>query len=153
MSNDITQIKQTLAEYCHRVDRGSAAEVAALFRPDAVLRPRFDGDYEVRGRARIEAWYAHYHAQLRPAIRHLMHHVGSALVTVQGERAESTCYFIATFVTAADGKAVLVPGRYTDSLVRDGSRWLFGERLIESHFVATLIEVTETFPSLGWPGE
>ena len=28
MSNDITDIKQTLATYCHRVDRGTPDEVA-----------------------------------------------------------------------------------------------------------------------------
>ena len=28
MSNDITLIKQTLAAYCHRLDRGTADEVA-----------------------------------------------------------------------------------------------------------------------------
>ncbi len=152
MSAEITRIKQTLAEYCHRVDRGSAAEVASLFHPEAVLRPRFDGEYTVHGRAKIEAWYAHYHAHLRPNIRHLAHHIGSIFVTVHGDAADSTCYFLASMVNNADGKALLVTGRYTDALVKDGDRWCFKDRLIETHFVAVQSEVAEQFPPLGWPG-
>jgi len=39
MSNDIVAIKQTLASYCHRVDHGTAEQVADLFAHDAILSP------------------------------------------------------------------------------------------------------------------
>jgi len=152
MTQDITHIKQLLATYCHRLDRGTAREVGALFAPDAVLHPRFDGDYSVRGRDAIVGWYAHYHQTLRPGLRNLMHMVSSIEITTSGADARACCYFTAGWVSAADNRAWLAYGTYTDALSRQGPNWLFAERTIETHFVIPGIECLEKVPSLGYPG-
>jgi ketosteroid isomerase-like protein len=149
---DITDIKQTLAAYCHRVDRGTAEEIAALFSEDAVLRPHFDAQYEVVGRDQIRAWYAHYHEKVRAPSKHLKHHIGSELIDVDGNSANSLSYLWASIFNPEDQSAIFVTGMYTDRLVKLGGRWLFQDRLIETHFVAPLANVSESFPSLDWPG-
>lgn len=150
MSNDITLIKQLLAAYCHRVDRGTPEEVAALFATDAVLRPRFDGEYVVQGRAAVRDWYAHYNRSLRDNIRHLKHLISSISIEVEGARADACCYFTACFVNDSDGKAGLCFGTYTDVLTRVDGQWMFADRTIETHVVLPGLEAVEQFPSLGY---
>jgi len=150
MSSDIVSIEQLLANYCHRVDRGTPGEVAALFAPDAVLRPRFDGDYEVRGREAIRGWYAHYNQHLRDRIRHLKHMIHSVSVEVDGDRANAVCYFSGCFINNSDAKAALVFGTYTDELSRVDGRWLFADRAIATHVVIPSLEALEQFPSMGY---
>jgi hypothetical protein len=150
MSTDITAIEQLLAEYCHRLDSGTPAEVAALFHPEAVLQPRFDGGYEVCGRAAIEGWYRHYERALKAKIRHLKHHIGSAWIRVDAARADARCYFLTTYVANAKDQAYFVHGTYTDTLIRASDRWLFLARRIDIAFSAPLAGAMETFPSLGF---
>ena len=150
MSQAITDIEQLLAKYCHRVDRGTAEEVAALYAPDAVLRPLFDGDYVVNGRAGIRGWYAHYNEHLRAGLRHLKHMVHSAHIEVEGARAQSVCYFTACFVDAGSGKAGVCFGTYTDRVTQLDGQWLFAESLIETHILLPQLEALETFPSIGY---
>ncbi len=152
MSQEITAIEQLLANYCHRVDRGTAEEVAALYAADAVLRPLFDGDYVVNGRAGIRDWYAHYNRHLRDGLRHLKHMVHSAHIEVDGSRARSVCYFTACFVDAGSGKAGVCFGTYTDRLTLSAGQWLFAERQIETHILLPQLEALEKFPSIGFAG-
>jgi hypothetical protein len=152
MSQEITRIEQTLAAYCHRVDRGTPDEVAALFTVDAVLRPRFDGDYVVNGRSGIRDWYSHYNRVLRANVRHMKHMIHSISIEVAGARAHACCYFTGCFVANSDGKARMVFGTYTDTLAQVDAAWLFADRLIETHIVLPGLTAEETFPSLGFPG-
>ncbi len=152
MTQAITHIKQLLAKYCHRVDRGTADEVAALFAPDAVLLPRFDGDYVVNGRSGVRDWYAHYNRNLRDGLRHLKHMIHSIEIETDGPRAQSICYFTACYVEGGSGKAGLCFGTYTDRLTELDGHWLFAERQIETHIVLPQLEALERFPSLGFPG-
>lgn len=152
MSQAITDIKQLLAKYCHRVDRGTEEEVAALFAPDAVLRPLFDGDYVVRGRAGIRDWYAHYNRHLRDGLRHLKHMIHSMEIEADGPRARSSCYFTACYIEAGNGKAGVCFGTYTDRLALIDGQWLFAERQIETHILLPQLEALERFPSLGFSG-
>ena len=152
MTADITTIKQTLADYCHRVDRGTANEVADLFHKDAILRPYFDGKYDVHGREQIRAWYTHYHENFRANVRHLRHSIGSISIDVYGTTARSVCYLLASFVSNADETAYFVTATYTDDLVNEADAWLFKDRLIETSFITSHGEFSETFPSLEWPG-
>ena len=150
MNPDITAIEQLLAEYCHQVDSGTPATVAALFHPQAVLKPYFDGRYEVSGRDEIRRWYSHYDAQFKSKIRHLKHQIGSAWIRVAGHAAQANSYFLVSYVGAADVQGVIVQGSYTDTLVHDGDGWQFMARQIDVGFAAQLPNATETFPSLGW---
>ncbi len=151
MSGDCSAIGQLLAAYCHRVDRGSAAEVAALFAEDAVLEPAYDGDYRLHGRAEVERWYAYYHANFRAGVRHLKHMVMSPLIEIDGDRGSGVAYLLASAVRAATGEGFQVTGTYHDHYLRDGERWLFARRRIEVEWSAPLSSVTERFPPLGFP--
>ena len=150
MSNDLALIKQTLARYCHRVDRGTAAEVAQLFTEDAVLRPYYDGQYECEGRAEIQGWYVHYHEHFRANIRHLKHMITSAMIDVDGDSASCMSYLIATFVSNEDDSGYYVTGTYTDQLVKIGGDWLFKDRTIEVEFMAPQTAAIEEFPPTGY---
>lgn len=151
MSDAIVAIEQLLSAYCHRVDRGNAADVAALFAEDAVLRPRYDGDYELAGRAAIERWYVWYHEHFRAGVRHLKHLVMSPLVEVDGERASGVCYLVATAVAAGTGEGFYATGTYHDEYVCEDRRWLFRSRLIEVEWMVSHATIAETFPPLGFP--
>ncbi|MEX2481649.1 MAG: nuclear transport factor 2 family protein [Gammaproteobacteria bacterium] len=153
MSADIIEIEQLLYAYCHRVDRGSAAEVAALFAPDAVLQPRYDGTYECRGRAEVERWYAWYHEHFRAGVRHLKHMLSSPLIEVDGAAARGTAYLLATAVAAADGAGFYVTGTYHDEYVRSDAGWQFATRIIDVEWMAGQTAVNERFPPLGFPAQ
>ncbi|MBI4697203.1 MAG: nuclear transport factor 2 family protein [Gammaproteobacteria bacterium] len=146
------RIPQLLARYCHAVDRGTPEDVAALFADTAVLRPHFDGPYEVHGREAIRGWYAHYDAHFRDGVRHLKHMISSIAFEVSGARAAAQCYFTVSFVTKDKNEGAIVFGTYTDVLACVEGHWLFADRLIETSFLAPGLTAVETFPSLGFPG-
>jgi ketosteroid isomerase-like protein len=60
------------------------------------------------------------------------HFLGNHLVTVDGDRAESTCYLQAQHVRlgAPDGELFLVAGRYDDRLSRTGDGWRITHRTL-----------------------
>jgi ketosteroid isomerase-like protein len=152
MSNDVTAIKQTLATYCHRVDRGTADEIAALFAEDAILSPRYDGPYDVYGRDAIRSWYAFYHQTLGASVRHLKHLIHSIAIDVDGDAASSVCYLTAYFISKDDNTAYQVQGTYYDTLVRHPERWLFQNRRIEVEFMTPLGAVIDQMQPMGFPG-
>ena len=152
MSDDLAAIKQTLANYCHRVDRGSADEVAALFAKDAILSPHYDGKYDVYGRDAIRGWYAFYHQTLGAGVKHLKHLIHSMMIDVDGDAASSVCYFTGYFVSKEDGTAYQVQGTYYDTCVREGGEWLFQTRRIEVEFMTPLGEVAERMQPMGFSG-
>jgi hypothetical protein len=150
MNPDILAIEQVLAEYCHQVDGGTPAAVAALFHPRAVLRPTFDGPYEVVGRDDIERWYAHYEALFKANIRHPRHQIACPWIRAAGPAAQASTHFTATWLAAGTCEATLSQGTYTDTLVLDAGRWLFMARRIDIGFLAGLPQARERFASLGW---
>ncbi len=151
MSNDITAIKQVLAAYCHRVDRSTAAEVAALFAEDAVLRPFYDGRYEVRSRQAIQGWYAYYEEHFKSGVRHLKHMLMSSLIDVQGTRATGVSYLLASAVSKQTGEGFMATGTYYDEFVLKDGHWLFATRQIEVEMMPTPSKAIEQFPPLGFP--
>jgi ketosteroid isomerase-like protein len=152
MGNDLAAIKQTLASYCHRVDRGTAEEVAALFARDAILSPYYDGKYDVHGREGIRGWYAFYHQTLGAGVKNLKHLIHSMMIDVDGDAASSVCYLTAYFISKEDNSAYQVQGTYHDTLVREGAQWLFQTRRIEVEFMTPLGAVIERMEPMGFPG-
>lgn len=152
MENDLAAIKQTLASYCHRVDRGTAEEVAALFAQDAIFSPYYDGKYDVHGREGIRGWYAFYNQTLGARVKNLKHLIHSMLIDVDGDAASSVCYLTAYFVSKEDNIAYQVQGTYHDTLVREGAQWLFQTRRIEVEFMTALGLVIERMEPMGFPG-
>lgn len=151
MSVDIVAIEQLLYAYCHRVDRGTPAAVAALFATDAVLRPFYDGRYEVRGRAAVESWYAWYETHFKSKVRHLKHMIMSPMIEVAGERATGSVYLLASGVNVGNGEAFLATGSYTDEYVRNDHRWLFLSRRIDVEMMPTPSPAVERMAPLGFP--
>lgn len=152
MADDLADIKQTLANYCHKVDRGTADEVAELFAHDAILSPQYDGDYEVFGRDGIRGWYAFYHQTLRARVKNLKHLIQSVMIDVEGDVASSVCYLTAYYIAKKDNTAYQVQGTYHDTLVRHGGQWLFQTRRIDVEFITPLGAVIDRMEPLGFPG-
>ena len=152
MSDDIVGIEQTLAAYCHRVDRGSADDVAALFATDAVLMPYYDGKYEVHGREGIRGWYAFYHQTMAAKVKNLKHLISSTLIDSDGGAASSVSYLTAYFITLDDNTAYQIQGTYHDTLVRGSDTWLFQTRRIEVEFMTPLGKVIDNVEPMGFPG-
>ena len=151
MSHDIIAIEQLIFAYCHRVDRGTPDEVAALFAPDAVLRPFYDGRYEVRGRDAVRSGYAYYERHFKSTVRHLKHMVMSPFIEVQGERATGVSYLLASALTISSGDAFIATGTYTDEYVHLDGQWLFKMRQIELEMMPTPSKAVERFTPLGFP--
>ncbi len=151
MSDDIAAIKQALATYCHRADRGTATEVAALFAEDAILSPHYDGEYEVYGRDCVHGWYAFYRQTTGAGVRNLKHLIHSMMIDVDGNVASSVCYFTANFVSKHDNTAYQAQGTYHDTLVRSGQQWLFQTRRIEAEFITSIGVAIDRMEPMGFP--
>ncbi|MDC3251542.1 nuclear transport factor 2 family protein [Planctomycetota bacterium] len=147
---EVSEIEKLLMEYCHRVDRGTAAEVADLFTEDATLVPEFDGDYEVQGQKEIQRFFQHYHDHFRSGVRHLQHMTTTPIIHVTENIASSNSYLLATFVDAASGTGMMVTGSYTDALKNEHGKWKFLRRTIQVHFLTSHAETIEKLEPMGF---
>ncbi len=150
MNRDTTKIEQTLAAYCHLVDRGSAEDVAALFAQDALLLPKYDGDYRVEGRDEIREWYAFYHENFRAGVNHLKHLIHSISIKVDGSMAKGSCYLTAYLISKEDGIVYQAQGTYFDEFVQSGEDWLFQKREINVEFITQCGQPIESLEPLGF---
>jgi uncharacterized protein (TIGR02246 family) len=130
---DVSQIEQLLARYCHRLDRGTAREVAELFAEDGAMIPAYESSDAVRGRETISAWYERYISESRSAMSNLKHMPMAIQVDLDNDTASAVAYFTAMFVK--DGRFIQAFGTYTDKLVRRGGAWLFAEHRIDTDLV------------------
>lgn len=134
-AEDIVLIQSHLNAYCHAVDRGTLDEVAALFHKDAVMTPAYEGGDPVVGQDAIRAWYANYNLYYRsPTVTHLRHQVTTASIQVNGNEATSSCYFDADALDVEKNESMRVYGRYDDTLVKEGGRWVFKDRVIHGYY-------------------
>ncbi|MGR8947655.1 MAG: nuclear transport factor 2 family protein [Gammaproteobacteria bacterium] len=150
MSSDQTAINQLLASYCHRVDRGEPAQVAELFAADAVLLPRYDGNYRVEGREAIQSWYTFYNDNFKSGVRHLKHLIHSVALDIDGDQATGVCYLTAYLISKADGLVYQVQGTYFDKFVKVGGSWLFRQREINVEFMTECGPAIERLEPLGF---
>ncbi len=151
-SNEIILVEQTLAAYCHRVDRGTADEVAELFAEDALLMPYYDGHYDVHGRDGVRAWYAFYQQKMRETVNNLRHAIDTIAIEIDGDAASSVCYLTALFTMKTDNVVYQAQGTYIDGLVRRADRWMFQTRRIEVASVTCMGEAIERMRPMGFPG-
>lgn len=152
MSNELAAIEQTLAAYCHRVDRGTADEVAELFAEDAILMPYYDGKYDVHGREGVRGWYAFYHQRMGATVTDLKHLITAASIDIDGDAASSVCYLTALFTMKEDNVVYQAQGTYFDTLVRFGNAWLFQTRRIEVDYLTRVGEAIDSMAPMGFPG-
>jgi SnoaL-like domain len=125
---DHHEIRQLLATYCHGCDRADTAEMASVYCEeswdDHGLK-KCDG--KEFARLTLE--------EGRVTTRVISHHLGQSLIRVEGERAASETYYVATLIAAtepdADGREHMTQlgGRYIDTLVRENGAWRIKERL------------------------
>ena len=153
MAEDISAIQNLLSSYCHRVDRGTASEVAELFSEDGILRPYYDGNYECKGRDEVERWYAFYHEKMFSKVRNLKHIISSTYISVDDGFGNAVTYLTAYFVGIEDGVAYQVLGTYFDEVVKNTDGWFFKDRRIEVEYMTPLNSMVEKMEPLGFHPE
>jgi hypothetical protein len=152
---DLEEIRQLLEENARCLDAGDHAGYAGLFTEDGVLAAQLG---EAKGREAIrELLDARLKddappcrdggeaddrdgeagaglARARGSRRTSFHHVGSATIEVDGDRAASRVIWL--FLTHDDAgyPLILQSGHYDDVLVRDGGRWRYERRTITRDF-------------------
>ena len=150
MAQDISAIQNLLSSYCHKVDRGTAREVAQLFMADGILRPYYDGKYECKGRVEVERWYAFYHEKMLSKVRNLKHIISSSEISVNGRSGNAVTYLTAYFVGVEDGVAYQVLGTYFDEVAKDADEWFFQDRRIEVEYMTPLNSMIEGMEPLSF---
>jgi hypothetical protein len=139
--DDVSQIEQLLVRYCHRLDRGTAREVAELFTEDGALIPAYQSSEPVRGRETINAWFERYISESRSAMSNLKHAPMAVQVDVKDDAAHVFAYFSAMFVK--DGRFVQAFGTYTDRVIRLGGSWLLAEHRIDTDLVLPGVTISQ----------
>jgi ketosteroid isomerase-like protein len=127
---DGLQDRQAIVDVCTRyalaLDSRDWPMLAGCFTPDAVAN--FEGQEPARG---SDAIVATCRGVLTPlaASQHLL---GNHLISVDGERASSVCYFQAQHVRPdlEGGSHLIVAGRYEDRFVRTPGGWRIAERTL-----------------------
>lgn len=120
------QIRHTITSYAIAGDRGRLADLAGQFTEDGVLEVR--GGDTARGRDGIIAMLSAHSGAGQPAGKpfFVRHFVTNILVTeITPEEAQAVAYFA---VFTPDGPDHW--GRYRDSLVPVGGRWLLRHRSV-----------------------
>lgn len=120
---DRLAIGETLALYCRGIDRCDAAQLAAVFTPDARI------DYG-NGAAPIAVTIPGLMVGLG-AMRLTQHNISNTVMRIAGDtaKAETNCVAL-HLLPSPDGEIELVVGgRYLDTLKKRAGRWLIAERL------------------------
>lgn len=118
-------VRQTLSDYTAGTDRNRPEDIAACFAPDGVLA--FTGGQPMTGPAAIAAGLRRQVTRFRPGpkpLTHVRHHISSVrFASVSREQVQTTSYFLVLTDVGVDHW-----GRYRDTLVPVGDRWLFASR-------------------------
>jgi ketosteroid isomerase-like protein len=127
---DRTDILDVVTRYAAAIDTGDWAALASLFTDDASLECLgFEGS--LGGSTGPEGITKFVGAVVRP-LDGCQHINTNHLVSVYGDEAEHTGYFLAQHVRRglADGELFLVAGRYDDRLRRTQEHWRFTHRTV-----------------------
>ena len=120
---DKDAIRELIAQYCHALDAGRFAEVAALFAPDG----EWTTDYgQAQGPAAIEA-LLRGNVPVKGEGPQRKHFVTNTVVTVEGDAAHSRSDYLIIRESAA-GLIPVMGGTYRDRFRRIDGAWRFGRR-------------------------
>ncbi len=124
---DHHDIRQLLATYCHGCDRADEVEMAGTYCADSMDD---HGPRKMAGKPFSIATVAES-IETTDLVSHLL---GQSLIKVNGVRAGSETYFIATLLYppkhAGDLQTIgQLGGRYVDTLVRQDGEWLIENRV------------------------
>ena len=123
---DRLAISDLFVRYTTALDRGDVETLVDCFTPDGSLDSPAVGQHS--GHAAIRAFaerFARFHehgAQLR-------HVISNLAVTIEGERAQATCYLL-NILTRSGKSELLAPGRYECDLVKSEGKWRFQRRVV-----------------------
>lgn len=121
-SSDIVEIQQLAAAYCHHMDDGNGAAVAALFVDDGVLEivdmVKSVGHEEITANCSV-------FPQIMPGGRHIVQNM-----FVEGDGDSATLRAYLSNVTAGDTPTAVQTGRYADEAVRTDQGWRFSRRTL-----------------------
>lgn len=128
---DVHEIGQLRARYCQYLDDGRWDELADLFTEHG----RFVGVSTATGRSELRTFFADLQSGPLTAWWHFS---ANETVTVDGDAANGETWLYQPCVV--EGEAHVAAGRYTDSMVRQGERWLFSERKVTFFWWVPLAE-------------
>jgi ketosteroid isomerase-like protein len=114
---DEEAIRDAIGRYNLFGDSGRFDQMLELFATDATLTvdgTAYDGKVAIR---------ALFEAAAGPTPQHVRHFTSTLVIEVAGDDASARCYF-----QVLTDRGVDHWGRYRDSLVRSGDRWLFARR-------------------------
>ncbi|WP_433710306.1 nuclear transport factor 2 family protein [Nocardia sp. CA-084685] len=114
-------VHTAIAAYAHALDDGRTDDIVALFSPDGVSEIMGVGTFE--GHEAIRQVYAGL-LPTQPQ-RHL---VANTVITSWSEDAATANSDLVFLQRGASGWAVLIAGRYEDTLRRDDGAWRFQHR-------------------------
>jgi ketosteroid isomerase-like protein len=114
-------VRHTIAAYTQALDDGRTDAVVATFCADGAVDLPGMGVHE--GHEALRAAYARWTP--RQPQRHL---VLNTLITEWGDESATAVSDVVFLLRGDAGWAVQLVGRYTDTLHRDGDRWLFHHR-------------------------
>ena len=134
---DRVQIHATMAVYCNSVDSGDVDGVVGAFMADGRLE--LSSGTKVKGHDAIRAFYTPVIGATRPdrmpdgSIPLLRHNLTTSRVDfVDANTAQGQTYFISLTRHGQDHA-----GRYLDTFVRQGQRWLIADRRIVVEWYAS----------------
>ena len=128
---DMEGIRQTLHSYSHTIDYGPFEDWANVFSPDGVFDVfRIDGAkvHKENGRSDLRRYLA---TKKLPPDLYDKHLICSPVVEIKGNTAKVESYIVMLRETSGEGARVYAWGRYHDTLVKRGGKWLIKERLAE----------------------
>jgi uncharacterized protein (TIGR02246 family) len=119
---DLEEIRQLLARYCHAADSGDCDSFVECFTEDAVV----DGNGVVNtGHEAIrKSCEAYSSITAATPMRHVTVNI---VIKVDGDEARSDSYYL--LLAAGEQPAVLRTGTYRDRLRRVTGRWCISERI------------------------
>jgi SnoaL-like domain len=117
---DIEAIKKLKARYCSVCDDDhNPDEITKLFASDGIWEG--DGIGAHKGHAAIRALFERF----RDRISFSQHNVMNPNITVSGDRAEGTWYFLGPFTFRKDNRQMWLAARYEEDYVKVNGDWKF----------------------------
>jgi 3-phenylpropionate/cinnamic acid dioxygenase small subunit len=123
-------IEDSIYRYAWGYDDDELDLLASAFAEQATLNHAIDGSF-VEGRETIRAWMDEKREVFRQAGEQPRHMIANVVVEQDSETTASSRCYMTMMVTRSDGTVYAHhAGRYFDTYVRVGDRWLFSQRLI-----------------------
>jgi 3-phenylpropionate/cinnamic acid dioxygenase small subunit len=123
-------IEDTIYAYAWGYDDDDLDLLAGAFTETATLSHAIDGS-RVTGRAEIRAWMDEKRQVFRDAGEQPRHMIANVVVEQESDTTASSRCYMTMMVTRSDGTVYAHhSGRYLDTYMKEGTMWLFSERLI-----------------------